>query len=36
MPTSDEKLASLLQDLEKMAEYLHGRGDKDTGSLQTI
>ena len=28
MSTSDEKLASLLQDLEKMATYLHGRGDK--------
>jgi len=28
MPTSDEKLTSLLQDLEKLATYLHGRGDK--------
>jgi len=28
MPTSDEKLASLLQDLEELATYLHGRGDK--------
>src|SRR6266700_1061228 len=28
MPTSDEKLTSLLQDLEKLSTYLHGRGDK--------
>ena len=28
MPTSDGKLTSLLQDLEKLAAYLHGRGDK--------
>ena len=28
MPTSDEKLTSLLQDLEKLATYLHDRGEK--------
>jgi hypothetical protein len=28
MPTSEEKLAALLQDLEQLATYLHGRGDK--------
>ena len=28
MPTSQEKLTALLQDLEQLATYLHGRGDK--------
>jgi hypothetical protein len=28
MPTSEEKLTALLQDLEQLATYLHGRGDK--------
>ena len=28
MPTSDEKLTSLLQDLGKLSTYLHDRGDK--------
>ena len=28
MPTSEEKFASLLQDLQQLATYLHGRGDK--------
>ncbi len=28
MPTGEEKLAALLQDLQQMATYLHGRGDK--------
>jgi len=28
MPTSEEKCASLLQDLQQLATYLHGRGDK--------
>ncbi len=28
MPTSDEKLTSLLQDLENLSTYLHERGDK--------
>lgn len=28
MPTSDEKLMALLQDLQQLAIYLHGRGDK--------
>ena len=28
MPTSEEKLTALLQDLERLATYLHGRGDK--------
>jgi hypothetical protein len=28
MPTSEEKLAALLQDLQQLATYLHGRGDK--------
>ncbi len=28
MPTSEEKLAALLKDLQELAAYLHGRGDK--------
>ena len=28
MPTSEEKLAALLEDLHQLATYLHGRGDK--------
>ena len=28
MPTSEEKLAALLEDLHELASYLHGRGDK--------
>jgi hypothetical protein len=28
MPTSEEKLTALLQDLEQLATYLHGRGEK--------
>ena len=28
MPTSEEKLAALLEDLRELASYLHGRGDK--------
>ena len=28
MPTTEENLAALLQDLEGLATYLHGRGDK--------
>ncbi len=28
MPTSEEKLAALLQDLQQLSTYLHGRGDK--------
>ena len=28
MPTSEEKLAALLEDLHELATYLHGRGDK--------
>lgn len=28
MPTSEEKLTALLQDIEQLATYLHGRGDK--------
>jgi hypothetical protein len=28
MPTSEEKLAALLKDLQELAVYLHGRGDK--------
>ncbi len=28
MPTSEEKLAALLADLQELAGYLHGRGDK--------
>jgi len=28
MPTTEENLAALLQDLQELATYLHGRGDK--------
>ena len=28
MPTGEEKLAALLADLQELADYLHGRGDK--------
>jgi hypothetical protein len=28
MPTSDEKLSALLDDLRELGVYLHGRGDK--------
>jgi len=28
MPTGEEKLAALLEDLHDLASYLHGRGDK--------
>jgi hypothetical protein len=28
MPTGEEKLAALLEDLHELASYLHGRGDK--------
>ena len=28
MPTGEEKLAVLLEDLHELATYLHGRGDK--------
>jgi hypothetical protein len=28
MPTSEEKLDALLEDLHELASYLHGRGDK--------
>jgi hypothetical protein len=28
MPTSDEKLSALLNDLRELGVYLHGRGDK--------
>ena len=28
MPTSDEKLTALLNDLRELGTYLHGRGDK--------
>lgn len=28
MPTSDEKLASLLKDLNELTDYLHSRGNK--------
>ena len=28
MPTGEEKLAALLQDLQQLSTYLHGRGDK--------
>ena len=28
MPTSDEKLTSLLNDLNELTNYLHARGDK--------
>ena len=28
MPTSDEKLQALLNDLRELETYLHGRGDK--------
>ena len=28
MPTGEEKLAALLEDLHELATYLHGRGDK--------
>ncbi len=28
MPTSEEKLTALLQELEQLATYLHGRGEK--------
>jgi hypothetical protein len=28
MPTSEEKLTALLQDLAQLATYLHGRGEK--------
>jgi hypothetical protein len=28
MPTSEEKLMALLKDLQQLAIYLHGRGDK--------
>lgn len=28
MPTSDEKLDALLKDLQELATYLHGRGEK--------
>jgi len=28
MPTSDEKLKELLNDLHELSTYLHGRGDK--------
>jgi len=28
MPTSEEKLAALFADLQELAGYLHGRGDK--------
>lgn len=28
MPTSEEKLAALLKDLQELTTYLHGRGDK--------
>ena len=28
MPTGEEKLVALLEDLQELASYLHGRGDK--------
>jgi len=28
MPTTEENLAALLQDLQELETYLHGRGDK--------
>ena len=28
MPTGEEKFAALLEDLQELASYLHGRGDK--------
>ncbi len=28
MPTGEEKFAALLQELEQLATYLHGRGEK--------
>ena len=28
MPTGEEKLSALLEDLHELASYLHGRGDK--------
>lgn len=28
MPTGEEKFAALLQDLQELSTYLHGRGDK--------
>ena len=28
MPTGEEKLTALLQDLDQLATYLHGRGEK--------
>lgn len=28
MPTSEEKLTALLEDLQQLAAYLHGRGEK--------